>query len=270
MGSSGCGKTTTLRMLAGLEAPTEGEIRLRGKRINELPTWQRDMPMVWQSLALFPFLTCVENVEFGLRMRGVAKAERRKRVDKWLERMRTGEFAEPRTSPQIFPAASANASRSPVRWSPSRRYCCSTNRCRRSMHISKVRMQAVLIEPPARTGHHLRLCHAQPVGSLLHGRPGGHHEPGPHRADRQAAARSSARRATGSSPSSSAPTTSFQARSGPSKDETAMIETPAGVLPAKVPATGIAAGQKVDMVISADMVQLTADPAPGFPELPSS
>ncbi|MBL0373662.1 ABC transporter ATP-binding protein [Rhizobium sp. KVB221] len=94
MGSSGCGKTTTLRMLAGLEAPSDGEIRLAGKRINDLPTWQRDTPMVWQSLALFPFLTVRENVEFSLRMRGIAKAERQQRVDKWLERMQITEFAE--------------------------------------------------------------------------------------------------------------------------------------------------------------------------------
>lgn len=94
MGSSGCGKTTTLRMLAGLEAPSDGEIRLAGKRINDLPSWQRDTPMVWQSLALFPFLTVRENVEFSLRMRGIAKVERQKRVDKWLERMQITEFAE--------------------------------------------------------------------------------------------------------------------------------------------------------------------------------
>ncbi|MEP9399361.1 ABC transporter ATP-binding protein [Mesorhizobium sp. KR2-14] len=94
MGSSGCGKTTTLRMLAGLEAPSQGEIRLAGKRINDLPTWQRDTPMVWQSLALFPFLTVRENVEFSLRMRGVDKAERRRRVDTWLERMQITEFAD--------------------------------------------------------------------------------------------------------------------------------------------------------------------------------
>ena len=94
MGSSGCGKTTTLRMLAGLETPSEGEIRLAGKRINDLPTWGRDTPMVWQSLALFPFLTVRENVEFSLRMRGVEKSARRKRVDTWLERMQIGEFAE--------------------------------------------------------------------------------------------------------------------------------------------------------------------------------
>ena len=94
MGSSGCGKTTTLRMLAGLETPSDGEIRLAGKRINDLPTWQRDTPMVWQSLALFPFLTVRENIEFSLRMRGVERAERSARVDKWLDRMQITEFAE--------------------------------------------------------------------------------------------------------------------------------------------------------------------------------
>ena len=84
MGSSGCGKTTTLRMLAGLEAPSEGEIRLEGARINDLPTWQRDTPMVWQSLALFPFLNVRENVGFSLKMKGVAKQERHARADEML------------------------------------------------------------------------------------------------------------------------------------------------------------------------------------------
>ncbi len=94
MGSSGCGKTTTLRMLAGLEAPSEGVIRLSGKPINDLPTWSRDTPMVWQSLALFPFLNVRENVEFALKMRGVGKAERRRRAEQWLERMQISEFAD--------------------------------------------------------------------------------------------------------------------------------------------------------------------------------
>jgi spermidine/putrescine transport system ATP-binding protein len=93
MGSSGCGKTTTLRMLAGLEAPSEGVIRLSGKPINDLPTWSRDTPMVWQSLALFPFLNVIENVEFALKMRGVGKAERRRRAEQWLDRMQITEFA---------------------------------------------------------------------------------------------------------------------------------------------------------------------------------
>jgi len=87
MGPSGCGKTTTLRMIAGLEQPSEGEIRLNGKRINELKPWQRDTPLVWQNLALFPHLSVLKNVEFGLKMRNVAARERRERAMNWLERM---------------------------------------------------------------------------------------------------------------------------------------------------------------------------------------
>ncbi|HXR01945.1 MAG TPA: ABC transporter ATP-binding protein [Pseudomonas sp.] len=93
MGSSGCGKTTTLRMLAGLDKPSEGEIRLNGERINDLYSWQRDTPLVWQNLALFPFLNVQENVEFGLRMRGMAKAARRTKSLEWLERLGLQEFA---------------------------------------------------------------------------------------------------------------------------------------------------------------------------------
>ncbi len=94
MGPSGCGKTTTLRMLAGLEAPSGGEIRIGGKLMNDVPADQRDTPMVWQSLALFPFLNARENVEFGLKMRGMGAAERKARAMTWLERMEIAEFAE--------------------------------------------------------------------------------------------------------------------------------------------------------------------------------
>lgn len=93
MGSSGCGKTTTLRMLAGLEIPSAGEIRLNGNRINELKPSERETPLVWQSLALFPFLNVIENVEYGLRMRGVEPAERKRRAQTWLERMEIGDLA---------------------------------------------------------------------------------------------------------------------------------------------------------------------------------
>jgi spermidine/putrescine transport system ATP-binding protein len=94
MGPSGCGKTTTLRMLAGLDAPTAGEIRIAGQRMNEVPAHARDTPMVWQSLALFPFLNARENVEFGLKMRGIASGERHDRAMTWLDRMEIAEFAE--------------------------------------------------------------------------------------------------------------------------------------------------------------------------------
>lgn len=94
MGPSGCGKTTTLRMLAGLEAPSIGEIRLNGRVMNDVAPHERDTPLVWQSLALFPFLTARENVEFGLKMRGVDKAERKERALKWLDKMGILEFAD--------------------------------------------------------------------------------------------------------------------------------------------------------------------------------
>lgn len=87
MGPSGCGKTTTLRMLAGLETPTEGTIRIAGQEMNDVPVHDRDTPLVWQSLALFPFLNVKENVEFGLKMRGVDASEAHSRAMLWLDRM---------------------------------------------------------------------------------------------------------------------------------------------------------------------------------------
>lgn len=94
MGSSGCGKTTLLRMLAGLEEPTAGEIRLDGKSQNGLPAWERDLPLVWQSLALFPFLSVLDNVAFGLKMRGVSKDKRIAQSRVWLKKLELEEFAQ--------------------------------------------------------------------------------------------------------------------------------------------------------------------------------
>lgn len=94
MGPSGCGKTTTLRMLAGLEQPTSGTIRIGGKLMNNVRPHERDTPMVWQSLALFPFLNARENVEFGLKMRNQPAALRRTKALEWLDRLGVGEFAE--------------------------------------------------------------------------------------------------------------------------------------------------------------------------------
>lgn len=93
MGSSGCGKTTMLRMLAGLEEPSAGEIRLEGRSQKGLPPWRRDLPLVWQSLALFPFLNVLDNVGFGLKMRGVPKSERERRSLAWLQKLELSEFA---------------------------------------------------------------------------------------------------------------------------------------------------------------------------------
>ena len=81
-------------MLAGLEEPSEGEIQLAGERINNVTVSERDTPMVWQSLALFPFLNVIKNVEFGLKMRGVSTIERRQRALDWLERLEIVDFAD--------------------------------------------------------------------------------------------------------------------------------------------------------------------------------
>jgi len=80
LGPSGCGKTTVLRMIAGFETPTLGEIWLNGARIDSLPPYQRNVNTVFQSYALFPHLTVQDNVEFGLRRKGVADAEARVRT----------------------------------------------------------------------------------------------------------------------------------------------------------------------------------------------
>jgi multiple sugar transport system ATP-binding protein len=81
VGPSGCGKTTALRMLAGLEGVTEGQIRIGGEVVNDLEARRRDVAMVFQNYALYPHMTVFDNIAFGLKMRRVAKLERRKRVE---------------------------------------------------------------------------------------------------------------------------------------------------------------------------------------------
>jgi spermidine/putrescine transport system ATP-binding protein len=85
LGPSGCGKTTTMRMIAGFEEPTRGEVKLYGKSVLGIPPNKRDVNMVFQSYALFPHMSVFENVAFGLRRKGVDKAEVAKRVGEILQ-----------------------------------------------------------------------------------------------------------------------------------------------------------------------------------------
>ena len=80
VGPSGCGKSTLLYTIAGLEAITRGEIRIDGRAVNDLPPSKRDIAMVFQSYALYPTMSVAENMGFGMEMRGVPKAERRRAV----------------------------------------------------------------------------------------------------------------------------------------------------------------------------------------------
>lgn len=84
LGSSGCGKTTTLRMIAGLERPDQGAVFINGRDMTRTPANRRPVNMVFQDYALFPHLTVAGNIEFGLRLRGVARHDRRTRVDELL------------------------------------------------------------------------------------------------------------------------------------------------------------------------------------------
>ncbi|MER8117384.1 ABC transporter ATP-binding protein [Streptomyces sp. NPDC094031] len=94
LGPSGCGKTTALRMLAGFEHPDSGAVLVDGRDITRVPAHRRDAGMVFQSYSLFPHLPAVDNVAFGLRMRGVRAAERRSRAAELLELVGLGDKGE--------------------------------------------------------------------------------------------------------------------------------------------------------------------------------
>ena len=85
LGSSGCGKTTSLRMIAGFEWPTEGEVYIEGKAMGHTPPFQRKVNTVFQSYALFQHLTIFQNVAFGLEMEGAKEDEIKKRVGRALD-----------------------------------------------------------------------------------------------------------------------------------------------------------------------------------------
>lgn len=94
LGPSGSGKTSTLMMVAGFETPTGGDIVLAGQSIVDVPAKKRDLGIVFQSYALFPHMTILENVAFPLRMRKVPKARRMKAAAEMLERMHLDQFLE--------------------------------------------------------------------------------------------------------------------------------------------------------------------------------
>ncbi len=96
LGPSGCGKTTTLRLIAGFEQPTSGKILLDGVDVSDVPPHRRNVNTVFQSYALFPFLTVSENVAFGLRHRKLDKADLNRRVGEALELVRMASFAKRR------------------------------------------------------------------------------------------------------------------------------------------------------------------------------
>ncbi|SFZ86495.1 putative spermidine/putrescine transport system ATP-binding protein [Devosia enhydra] len=94
LGASGCGKTTTLRLVAGFLTPTSGTITLGGKDLTRLPAHKRDIGLVFQNYALFPHMSVADNVGFGLKQRGINGPERKTRVDAMLERVGLSALAD--------------------------------------------------------------------------------------------------------------------------------------------------------------------------------
>jgi len=93
LGPSGCGKSTTLRMIAGHESVSSGDVLLENRNITDLPAAERGTAMMFQSFALFPHLSALDNVAFSLKMKGVAKAERLAKAQDLLERVAMGHLA---------------------------------------------------------------------------------------------------------------------------------------------------------------------------------
>jgi putative spermidine/putrescine transport system ATP-binding protein len=116
LGPSGCGKTTTMRMIAGHEDISEGDIYIGDTRINDIPATQRNTAMMFQNYALFPHKTVWDNVDFGLKMRGMTKADRQHRVGEMLEVVGLSGFSD-RKPAQL----SGSGSPWPAPWSPAPR-----------------------------------------------------------------------------------------------------------------------------------------------------
>ena len=106
LGASGCGKSTALRLIAGLERQDEGSIELDGVPLDRIPAERRRIAMVFQSYALFPHLSVRENLNLGLKIRGVSPAKRQQRIESVLETVRLRRW--PIDIPSSFPAASVN------------------------------------------------------------------------------------------------------------------------------------------------------------------
>lgn len=126
LGPSGCGKTTLLRMLAGFEQATHGDIFIKGKRVNDIAPNRRPVNMVFQHLALFPTMTVAENIGYGLRRRKTSKPEIERKVDEVLARVGLS-GSGPKQISQLSGGRN-NELPLPVVWCSTRMCCCLMSR----------------------------------------------------------------------------------------------------------------------------------------------
>src|ERR1051326_890947 len=133
VGPSGCGKSTLLRMVAGLEMVSAGTVAIDGRVVNGVEPKDRDIAMVFQNYALYPHMSVYDNMAYGLRMRRMAKAEIRERVDRAAAILQLDGLL------QRKPRQLSGGQRWAARACATRRCSCSTSRCRTSMPSSGCR-----------------------------------------------------------------------------------------------------------------------------------
>ncbi|WP_342642920.1 ABC transporter ATP-binding protein [Rhodoligotrophos ferricapiens] len=265
MGPSGCGKTTTLRMLAGLETPTSGEIEFNGERITDLKPWQRNMPLVWQNLALFPFLDVMSNVTFGLKMAGMPSAERRARARTWLERLGIGQLAQSQVAKISGGQAQRVALARALVMEP-KMLLLDEPLSALDAHLV-VRMQAELTKLQRELGiTFLYVTHSQSEAFAMADRvvimdQGRIQQNGTPREVFRAPANRFVAEFVGTNNILSGTLRSVVG-------DQSLVETAVGLLPAHAPSQPLPPGRPVDLVISADLVQLSLQPSETFPALP--
>lgn len=114
LGPSGCGKSTILRLIAGLEKPDSGNILLDGKDCTNVHPGDRNIAMVFQNYALYPSMTVLENIEFGLRNHGIEKEERKRRIASVIDMVGLGDYMK--KSHSFFQAAKGKELPSRGQW----------------------------------------------------------------------------------------------------------------------------------------------------------
>ena len=184
LGPSGCGKTTLLKMIAGFEQPTGGRVLLEGEDVSAVPPYKRNVNTVFQQYALFPHMTIVENVAFGLRSKKVPAAEARSRAMEMLDLVQAGRVSRRGVRPALRRPAAARRPRPGARQHAGRP---AARRAARRARPQAARGDAARAQAhPARGRHHVRLRHPRPGRGAHDERPHRGDEPRPGRADRHA------------------------------------------------------------------------------------
>ena len=184
LGPSGSGKTTCLRLIAGFEEPDAGEIALHGQSVLGVPPYDRRVNTVFQDYALFPHMSVLDNVAYGLMVRGVAKAVRHRRAAGDAGAGGARRARRPPAGGALGRPASAGGARARP---DHRARGAAARRAARRPRPEAAPADADRAEGAAAPGrHHLHLRHARPGGSARHERPPGRVQPRPGRAGRHA------------------------------------------------------------------------------------